>query len=354
MKEMNYKILKHSRLAIRGALCATIALSIVCPVIGQDSGTFSGSVFGDYYNVSDHHDSAIDGKNGFWFRRIYLTYDRKLADKFQARVRFEAASPGDFTSSNKLDTILKDVYVRYSGSNCQVILGLQPAPTFSNIEDFHGYRAVEKTPHDLWKIADSRDTGIAVKGTIDKEKKIGYWAMFGNDSGTSAETNKGKAYYLGVNAKLPGGFYAEVYGDYRDKEGPNDWTTLSGFLGYKNETVDVGVIYAHQNREMSMGSDVNLSVLSFYGALRTSKDVKPFIRVDRLSRAVPNASSISYLPVSGDATPTLVIVGVNFALAENVFLIPNIEWVSYRNPVPPATKPGDDILFRLTFEYFWK
>lgn len=351
---MNYENNRRWRGAINRAICAAIVCIVVGPAIGQDSGTFSGLVFGDYYNVTDHHDSAIDGKHGFWFRRIHLTYDRKLADKFQARVRFEAASPGDFTSSTRLDTFLRDANIRYSGNNYQVILGLQLPPTFLNIEDFHGYRAVERTPQELWKMVESRDTGIAIRGTIDKKKKIGYWAMFGNDSGSGAETNKGKAYYLGVNAKLPGGFYAEVYGDYRDKEGPDDWTTLSGFLGYKNETVDVGVVYAHQNREMPIGSDVNLSVLSFYGALRTSKDVKPFIRVDCVSRAVPNASSISYLSVSDDATPTLVIVGVKVALADNVFLIPNIEWISYRNPVPPATKPGDDVLFRLTFEYFWK
>jgi hypothetical protein len=37
------------------------------------SGKLSGYLFGDYYMVSQHHNPAIKGMNGFWFRRVYFT-----------------------------------------------------------------------------------------------------------------------------------------------------------------------------------------------------------------------------------------------------------------------------------------
>ncbi|RMH11665.1 MAG: hypothetical protein D6701_14695, partial [Gemmatimonadetes bacterium] len=59
----------------------------------------SGLAFGDIYAVAQHHDADIDGANGAWMRRIYLTFDEKLDDEFSFRLRFEAASPGDFESA---------------------------------------------------------------------------------------------------------------------------------------------------------------------------------------------------------------------------------------------------------------
>ena len=37
-------------------------------------GKISGYIFGDYYYFPSHHDAKFDGQNGFWFRRVYLTY----------------------------------------------------------------------------------------------------------------------------------------------------------------------------------------------------------------------------------------------------------------------------------------
>ncbi|MCK4967090.1 hypothetical protein KAS50_08665, partial [bacterium] len=48
---------------------------------------FSGYMFGDYYYVAKNHNEDNEGKNGFWYRRIYLTADRKLNDEFSVRFR---------------------------------------------------------------------------------------------------------------------------------------------------------------------------------------------------------------------------------------------------------------------------
>ena len=64
--------------------------------------------------------------------------------------------------------------------------------SFANIEKFYGYRHVEKTALDLYKIRDSRDFGLAPSGYFDTAKKFSYAVMFGNNSGYRQETNKQK------------------------------------------------------------------------------------------------------------------------------------------------------------------
>ncbi|MER3462170.1 MAG: hypothetical protein C4342_03980 [Armatimonadota bacterium] len=313
----------------------------------QDQGKFSGLVFGDFYQVLGHSDPTIEGLNGFWFRRIYLTYDRSITDKFKTRVRFEANSPGDFSTSGGLNPFLKDVYVTYVSKLFGVTLGLQPTPTFGNVEDFHGYRYIEKTPLDLYKMADSRDSGLAIRGKSAGDGRTQYAVMVGNDSGTKSETNKGKAIYLLVGHWFTENLYAETTADFRDKLGSEDWTTVTGFVGYKQGKVNAGLLYGNQERNNTSSGDVSLSVWSLYVGIQASETVKPFFRVDSLSGPVPGASTISYLKIDDTATPTLYIVGIEFKLADGVYLTPNVELVTYRDAAGP--KPDEIIIGRLTY-----
>ncbi|MDZ7680519.1 MAG: hypothetical protein U5J63_02125 [Fodinibius sp.] len=62
-----------------------------------DSGTFSGRVYSDYYWMAKHHNADIEGQNGFWFRRIYATYEQQLGDGFSSRLRLEIELSGRFS-----------------------------------------------------------------------------------------------------------------------------------------------------------------------------------------------------------------------------------------------------------------
>ena len=62
-----------------------------------DQPTIKGYVFGDYYYVASGADKK---QNGFQFRRIYLTFDKKLRYKFTGRFRLEASDAG-FGSGKK-------------------------------------------------------------------------------------------------------------------------------------------------------------------------------------------------------------------------------------------------------------
>ncbi len=326
---------------------SVVALALgAVPAAAQDQGKFSGLVFGDFYQVFGHSDPAIEDLNGFWVRRVYLTYDRSFAEKFKARVRFEAASPGDFSTSGVLDPFLKDLYVAYVGQLFEVTLGLQPTPTYSNIEDFHGYRYIEKTPLDLYKITDSRDSGLSYSGKS-ADGKTGYFLMIGNDSGTKSETNKGKAYYARIGHWFTDSIYAEGTADFRDKPGSEEWTTFSGFLGYRKDKVNAGVIYGAQQRDNTSSGDIDIAVWSFYLGVQATETVKPFFRVDFLNDPVPGASGISYISIDDNATPTLYIVGVEFKLADGVYITPNVELVSYRDAAGP--EPDDIVIGRLTY-----
>ena len=83
---------------------------IAAPLAAEDvpdwvkSLKIKGYMFGDYYGVAAHHEGAIEGATGFWFRRIYLTFDKKVSEELDVRLRFESASPGDFESSSKIES----------------------------------------------------------------------------------------------------------------------------------------------------------------------------------------------------------------------------------------------------------
>ncbi len=314
--------------------------------IANEHGKLSVTVFGDAYFAANHHSSTVNGMGGFWFRRIYLTYDRKLEGGFAARIRFEAASPGDFSTDDKLATKFKDAYLSNAGAGGTAYFGLTINPLIGGYEGYHkGYRAVERTPLDLFKMSGSRDTGIGFKGHLGD--KTDYWLMVGNDSGTGSETNKGKAFYVNLNHKLAPNLDLNATGVYADKAGSDHWTTAAVFLGYKGDKFEGSLFYGHQTRSISSAADVSLDVVSVYIAAPASSKVKPFFRADFVNGAVPGANKIKYLKMATTASPSLFLVGVDMKLSDNVHLVPNVEWVSYSNPTSGST-PSTDLFFRLT------
>ena len=92
-------------------------LSLFSLLGAEDKGTLSGYMISDYYAVFQNHDAKADKQHGFWFRRIYLSYDRKLDEKFAVRLRFEMNSPGDFTTNTTLNPFVKDAYLEWKASS---------------------------------------------------------------------------------------------------------------------------------------------------------------------------------------------------------------------------------------------
>jgi hypothetical protein len=291
----------------------------------QTSGKLSGYLFGDYYLVSQHHDPSIKGMSGFWFRRVYLTYDQKTGERTAIRFRLEMNSPGDFKTAGTLNPYVKDAYLQYNSGKTQYLLGLIPTPTWESVEQLLGYRPIEKTPVDLWRMGNSRDSGIGIKTTWGRTQ---LYFVLGNGSHTQAETNRGKAAYLSLLHPIDEQWVVEVYGDVYDRPADSDWRTLQGLLVYRTDRSKVGLQYVHQDRQ----NQRDLAVFSVYAETQVAERTRLFARADWLNNPVPDADKISYFVLANTARPSFYQLGILYEVAKDFYLIPNVQWVTYATP----------------------
>lgn len=318
-----------------------------------DKGTLSGKVYADYYWFAQNHNADVEGDNGFWFRRIYLTYERALAESFSTRLRLEMNSSGILGSNDKMTPVVKDAYLKWKKGSHQILAGISSTPTFGLTEDVWGYRSVEKAPQDLFEFGSSRDFGLSFKGKLGKEDRLGYHFFVGNGNSNRVELNQGKKLMLAVNYRLTDHFVVEAYGDWNDGPNSEDVVTVQGFAGYQSDRLDIGALYSHQVQHSAspVGADLNLDLISLFGSLAFSENLKGFLRADHLFDPNPAGPSTDYLPMSSSAeSSTVLIGGLDVLLAEKIHLIPNIESVVY-GETPAGVRPATDLLPRLTLFY---
>ncbi len=328
---------------------AALTLLVLNTQLTASTFKIGGEVFGDYYYVLSNHEDDFEEANGFWIRRIYLTVDHTLTESWDARLRFEMNSPGDFQSKATLDPFIKDAYIRWKGKNHRAILGMSPNPTWDLAERFWGYRSVEKTILDLQRMGNSRDLGIAVSGSITgTSNKLRYHAMFGNGAGTSSEVNEGKAVYLSLSYHPNDRWILEVYGDHNRLPDDMDRTTFHSFLGHTWNSGRFGIEYGLQKRD---GTDsVALHALSLWSVQRIMKRVSAIVRYDRMFEPNPEGDRIPYIPFDTESGSNLLLIGSDIKLNDHFSLIPNIEAVFYTED-EGGTKPDSDFIARFTFSY---
>ncbi len=309
----------------------------------------SGLAFGDFYWAAANHDESLKDRNGFWFRRIYLTFDKAMTEQLDMRLRFEMNSAGDFRSDARLNPFAKDVYLRWKLTDQhQTYLGLSPTPTWNVVESFWSYRSLEKTVLDLQRMGASRDLGVAFRGSLGSEQKVRYHVMVGNGSSTRGETDKGK----GTSASL--GYYHndslifEVYSDYDQRLLQDDRNTYQAFMGYKRDWGRLGIQYAHQKRKGN--TKVDLDVFSFFGFVNVSPKVTLIGRYDRMFDPNPEGLRIPYFPFDPTAKFHFLLAGIDWKVTEEFSLMPNLEVVRY-DEREDGTRPATDVMPRVTFFY---
>lgn len=307
-----------------------------------------GVVFGDAYWAAAHHDPAIEGANGFWFRRLYLTFDFELDDRFDFRVRFQGESPGDFSSDEKIDPSVKDLWIRWREGDHSAFLGIAPTPTWALVEDVWGYRPVERTPVDLYGLGSSRELGIGLTGRLGGSDRVGYHVMLGNGAGRGAETNRGKKLLGALSYHAPSGVVLQAYGDFEERP-DGDRSTYFGFAAWEGGRGRVGLLAGGQHRERPGLPDLDLQLLSGFGTVDVSDRVSLLLRYDRTLDPIPGAEGIEWLVLSPAAEVNLLLGGVDVELAERVHLIPNFEAVFYSDEPPGADRPDGDLMLRTTF-----
>ena len=295
-----------------------------------------GHAFMDAYWAASHHDAEVEGSTGFWLRRMYLTFDKTFTDTLSVRVGFEANSPGDFkTNTATLNPFVKDAWLRWKQSEkLELFAGISPTPAWSVVERIWGYRAIERTPADLQRLATARDFGIAAMGQLGR---VRYHVQGGNGSSLGAETNTGKKISGSLLIPLTNAVSVELYADHDDREGNDDRSLGQVFAWLQRENFRAGLFYAHQARE-----DGNFDVASIYGVLAVGNGISLVGRVDRNFDPNPEGDRIVYLPFDPTTESTLFIAGVDWAVHKNVSVIPNVEVIHYDN----GSK--QDVLPRLT------
>jgi len=315
----------------------------------KSEGKFSGLMFGDYYYVLGHHDDAIESNNGFWLRRIYFTYDNTLSDKIAMRFRLEMNSPGDFKTATNLVPFVKDAFLSHKLGRHTLMLGLIGTPLFDNLDEYWGYRPMEKTPIDLFKFGNSREFGIGLKGALDSGSKLTYTVVFGNGAGLKSETNRGKAAYGRLNFQPTPALFFELYADYTDTGSDSSVNIFQAFAGMKGGWGRGGLNFGLRNSRQA-GTNSDMKFISLFGVVKAGKKLDLIGRFDRLLDPNAAGSKIDYIPMADNAKANVVLAGLGWSLSENVKVIPNIKYVFYDAP-ESGDKPSADLYTYLTL-YF--
>jgi hypothetical protein len=304
----------------------------------------SGVFFPEYYVVSryqnDTGENDIEGRHGFRFRRINFSYKTQLGQGWAAELRLEMNSPAFPKDTNaNLTAYVKNAYVEkklWNGVN--LMMGIISPPSFDKIEKFWEYRYIEKTAPDFFKIASSRDFGIALDGTA--KKGLVYTLMLGNYSSTKGEDNQGKAFYGRIGWQFKH-LYLEANG-HAAGHGGRDIIFLTCFAGFKAGWVRIGAGYHYYNSgSENAADDYSNRIISAFAVVKLQKNLNFFVRYDH-SIDENKIDTNAYIPIPGNTIPRFLAAGFDYQINQWIRLSPNVKYVFYQDEVS-----GGDLYFNL-------
>ncbi len=325
---------------------ATLLSAFAAPARAGSPILISGEVFSEFYSVARQHDANLAGQNGFWFRRINLTFDDALSSSLSFRFKLEMSSSGDFKTNSLLVPFVKDAFLNFRLKGQDLQVGLIATPTWENVESFWGYRALEKTPCDLQKFGSARDFGVALKGNLNSAGTVSYKVMFGNGEGNNAETNKGKKAYAQFIVKPLKGFHLDLYADTERQKDSRTYRLFQVFSGYEGRWGRAGFLYALRETRAGEASD-RWRLWSALAVLKVRAGAEVVLRFDRMPDPNPLGPGISYIPFSDRAPSNLVIAGFGWKVSDNITIIPNIKHVFY-DKLGDVSGPGSDTYLNLS------
>lgn len=332
----------------------------------KDKVKISGLMYGDYFYNINNIDGNQTNMNGFQFRRIYFTTDFSVADDFDARFRLESdGSSKSNTGGGQYGVMVKDAYLKWKGifTGSDMLFGISATPAFDISEAAWGYRSLEKTIMDLNGIVSSRDLGVDLKGKITESGSVNYWAKIGNNNANSPENDKFKRYYLLLQIKPVEGFQATIYGDYAAKADIKDVNNGNAFtsndaivaalflnyqqkndfaLGFEGFTRTINNNYAATAKTV-LANQSSLG-LSFWAWASLAEKLRLVARYDNYNNNTDNDND--------QTTASLILAGIDWRVAKNVSIIPNVEVTTYKNPKNAnASTSSSNLAGRVTFAF---
>jgi len=272
------------------------------------ASNLSGYMVGDYYYVVSSPDEGKEGENAFRFRRIYLTSDWAIDDRFSSRLRFEARDAG-WGKSEKIVPFVKHAYLKWRNAfgGADLYLGLSGTPTWSISEKTWGYRSVEKTILDLNELGPSADMGVRVKGKLGG---LAYNVMVGNGTGGKSEGDQQKKFYLSFSHRVGESVNAEIYFDYNEVEESVKERTLKVFMGFVGKEGRGGIeAFSRLNDSGNNQNVINGGSVFWAQPLNSTSNI--FLRWDSLWNN------------GKDIKENLLITGFDREVGKGVHIIPN-------------------------------
>lgn len=301
---------------------------------------------------SDRDATVNDAFHGFTYRRLYLTTDAAISERFRVRFRLEASDSK--VGSGGPAPFVKDMWIdwKYTDDH-SARLGVMPPPAFQFSEGVWGYRSLEKTVLDLQGVNSSRDFGIRFDGPVPvRGDLVRYAVMLANGNGNRADDDKYKKGYAQLSIhpsdKLvfsAGADYEKYLDDFViegdiDLSRPYRKMRTSVFGGYEGDVVRFGLeafLYALKLEEEQTYTARSENAAGFTG----TSSYEPLNRLSGISvfgsiRLNPLVEFVGRLDLTGNdgefgpIDPLLnemfVLAGMAFAPHENVRIIPNLWW----------------------------
>lgn len=315
-------------------------------------GEIKGYMVGEYYWAIYHHDETIEGRHGFWFRRIYFTYDNKLSEVVKVRLRLEMASASRFDTYTLLTPWVKDAYIDFKIAGKNLLAGIMSPPSFAQVENIWGYRVLEKTPLDLHKWTSSRDFGISLKGGGTLPFRI----MYANGSSNKSETNKGKKIY-GALGYSKNGLFIEGMAQFEKTRSNYTECILQGFGAYQGDWGRVGLQYAFRNSKPVEAEDsFKYNVISVFAVINAGTNIELIGRFDKYFgegyKSNYPGGLVDYIPFSDNAESNLFIGAFSYQIHKNVWIIPNVKYVFY-DEMEGGNTPTSDTYGNLTLWFLF-
>ncbi len=302
---------------------------------------------GEFANLVDStRKNESDNRYGFQIRRIYVTIEKKISEKFLSRVRVEMGNKSYKLNPDKsLIPFIKDAYLKYRYlKNHSVVFGISAPPTLNLYEErLWGYRAVEKVPEDLYKLRSSRDFGIALKGSFGSLK---YNFMFGNGKGSATEDQtykETKTAYLGLSYFFNKNLFVELYGDADIVPvSTKEKYTFHFLLGYSISRFRTGIQYIYQD----LATPKYINIISVPFIYNLSDKISVLARLDNRRVYIPAQKQ-----TTGVISDNFVIIGVDYKITKGVSFIPNIEIARYTYEKNTPEESITDLVTRFTIYY---
>jgi len=327
-------------------IVATATVIIVILAMGtqvraqvEGNGTLKGKA---YFDLSQGLSDDVSNRLTHGFRRIYFTWNLQMSDGITGRFRTDVKQDGD----GKYRLFIKHVYADWSASDLvNLRAGMMGTILFGAIEEVWGYRGVEMTMQDYYKLRSSADLGLMASFTLSDMITLRVMLSNGNGYSNLDDTSFGKAYEVqGVFTPIAGLLVTAHYGlNGFDQDGDpitekdmENTTTMDLSVGYEGDNFAVGGSYATQtNYRFTLDQDGS----GFWGFGRFSLPDTPLTLLGTWMNWDPDTST-------DDDIMTLLLVGLDYRAGKGLSIIPNFHQTKIGTADPTS-------MFRITFNWKW-